>query len=125
MEETQEVWHTRANVHSVVDALFVQFTVLCFFFISVASWRELRCGWFCKAASRATGARPGRREMETERATQVWRCLTVGELIHGLQIWILYRLICLPSRAPTLDFWLGITKSRKFLNQGFIQITRF
>jgi hypothetical protein len=27
---------------------------------------------------------------------------------------------CLASRAPTLDLWLEITKSRKFVIQGFI-----
>jgi hypothetical protein len=27
---------------------------------------------------------------------------------------------CLASQAPTLDLWLEITKSRKFVMQGFI-----
>jgi hypothetical protein len=32
---------------------------------------------------------------------------------------------CLTTRAPTPDFWLEITKSRMFVIQGFVWITKF
>ncbi len=53
-----------------------------------------------------------------------WK-VEINDWSHKLQIWIKDWPTVLLCEHPTLDLWLEITKSGKFVIQGFIWITKF
>jgi hypothetical protein len=111
-----------------------------FFFLTCSQRLFRTCGWaqtICASsgASSSSSLLRGRcstlsmPDLDASRETWPWRgrysTTTFATWVASIKDMDLGQAHCLASRAPTLELWLEITTSRKFVIQGFIWIKKF